>query len=141
MALIAVLIQLNKQNEPRVIAYASKSLSDTEKRYCQTEKEAFALVCSVERFYFYVYDRVFGLITDHKALETIFSTKSKPYARIERWVLRMQSYKYKVIYKAGKNNIADPLSRLVITDEPEASFHYGTEDYVNHIVWWPKMDA
>ncbi|XP_055306981.1 uncharacterized protein K02A2.6-like [Sitodiplosis mosellana] len=46
----------------------------------------------------------------------------------------MLSYKYKVIFKPGKNNIADPLSRLVVTDEPETSFDYGTEEYVNHIV-------
>lgn len=134
VALGAVLIQFNRLEVPRVIAYASKSLSETEKRYCQTEKEALALVWSVERFHFYLFGRTFELITDHKALETIFSTKSKPCARIERWVLRMQSYLYKVIYKPGKNNIADPLSRLVVTDNPEPCFDYATEKYVNHIV-------
>lgn len=37
----AVLIQFNGKG-PRVIAYGNKSLSDCEKRYCQTEKEALA---------------------------------------------------------------------------------------------------
>lgn len=129
----AVLIQIN-DNGPRVISYASKSLSETEKRYCQTEKEALALVWSVERFHFYLYGRSFELITDHKALEVIFSPKSKPCARIERWVLRLQSYKFKVIYKPGKNNIADPLSRLVITENPQHCFDHQTEEYVNQIV-------
>lgn len=129
----AVLIQINDKG-PRVIAYANKSLSDTEKRYCQTEKEALALVWSVERFHFYLFGRWFDLITDHKALEVIFSPNSKPCARIERWVLRMQSYKFKVIYRPGKNNIADPLSRLVTTEKPQpVNFDIGTERYVNHI--------
>ena len=35
---------------------------------------------------------------------------SKPSARIERWVLRLQGYK--VIYRPGKTNSADALSRL-----------------------------
>lgn len=39
----AVLIQINDSG-PRVISYASKSLSDVEKRYAQTEKEALTLV-------------------------------------------------------------------------------------------------
>lgn len=81
-----------------------------------------------------MYGRTFELVTDHKALETIFSTKSKPCARIERWVLRMQSYLYKVVFKPGKTNIADPLSRLVVADEPEPCFDYNTEKYVNHVV-------
>lgn len=128
----AVLVQFN-DNVPRVISYASKSLSDTEKRYCQTEKEALALVWSVERFHFYLFGRIFELVTDHKALEVIFAPTSKPCARIERWVLRLQSYRFKVIYKPGKNNIADPLSRLVITDEAQPCFDGGTEHYVNYI--------
>lgn len=93
----AVLIQINDKG-PRIISYASKSLSDVEKRYAQTEKEALALVWAVERFHFYLFGREFKLITDHKPLEVIFGPKSKPCARIERWVLRLQSYKYKVVY-------------------------------------------
>ncbi|KAJ6648539.1 Retrovirus-related Pol polyprotein [Pseudolycoriella hygida] len=129
----AVLIQLNDKG-PRVISYASKSLSDTEKRYCQTEKEALALVWSVERFHFYLYGRNFELITDHKPLEVIFAPVSKPCARIERWVLRLQSYRFKVIYKPGKNNIADPLSRLVVTDGPQPCFDIGTKQHIYSIV-------
>ncbi|XP_073835818.1 uncharacterized protein [Musca autumnalis] len=109
----AVLIQFNESG-PRIISYASRSLSAIEKRYAQTEKEALALVWAVERFHYYVYGKLFELVTDHKPLETIFAPRSKPCARIERWVLRLQSYRYKVIYRPGKSNIADPLSRLAV---------------------------
>lgn len=111
----AVLVQFGDTRDgpdPRIICYANKSLSTTEKRYCQTEKEALALVWAVERFSVYLLGRKFELETDHKPLEAIFSPTSRPCARIERWVLRLQSFTFKVIYRKGANNIADPFSRL-----------------------------
>ncbi|GAA6090012.1 uncharacterized protein K02A2.6-like, partial [Tachysurus ichikawai] len=71
------------------------------------------------------------MITDHKALELIFNNpKSKPPARIERWALRLQPYKYKVVNKAGKTNPADYMSRhpqklhkSTITDDVDTEIH------------------
>lgn len=85
----AVLVQIDRKG-PRVIAFGNKSLTDCEKRYCQTEKEALALVWAVEHFKIYLFGKEFELISDHKPLEIIFGPKSKPCARIERWVLRPQ---------------------------------------------------
>lgn len=62
-----------------------------ELNYAHTEKEALALVWAVERFHHFVFGRCFELVTDHKALETLFGAKSKPCARIERWVIRLMS--------------------------------------------------
>ena len=109
----AVLTQTQKDGQ-RVIGYASRSLSETERKYSQTKKEALVLVCACENFhtYRYVYGISFELITDHKPLEVIYGPKSKR-ARIERWVLQMQPYKFKVKCAQGLQNIADSLSRLV----------------------------
>lgn len=133
----AVLIQLNDRG-PRIISYASKSLTNAEKRYAQTKKEALALVWAVERFHFYLYGRAFELITDHKPLETIFGTRSKPCARIERWAMRLQAYKEKVIYRPGKSNIADPLSRLAVISSADRK---SSDDYAEHYVQWVVMNA
>ena len=116
----AVLTQVQK-GKSRVIHYASRSLSDVERRYSQTEKEALACVWACERFHLYVYGIEFILETDHKPLEFIYSKRSKPSARIERWVLRLQSYRFKIQYKPGTQNIADSLSRLGGKEEASAS--------------------
>ena len=116
----AILIQ-EQQGRKRVISYASKGLSAVERRYSQTEKEALAVVWACERFHVYLYGIEFELYTDHKPLETIYSSRSKPCARIERWILRLQPYKFQVKYLPGKQNIADPLSRLLQANEQAES--------------------
>lgn len=107
----AVLIQF-RGNLPRVISYASKSLSVTEKKYPPIEKEALGIVWAVERFRVYLLGITFELETDHRPLETLFSTTSRPTARIERWLLRIQAFRFKVVYRKGSANLADCLSRL-----------------------------
>lgn len=118
VALGAVLVQL-KDEKVFVIGYASKSLTETEMRYCQTELEALTLVWAVEKFHFYLFGTTFQLETDHKPLEVIFFAESRPCPRIERWVLHLQPYRYEVAYRQGKFNVADPLSRLVVHDFAE----------------------
>ncbi|XP_049886595.1 uncharacterized protein K02A2.6-like [Pectinophora gossypiella] len=117
-------------NGSRVIAYGHKTLTECERKYCQTEKEALALVWAVEHFHIFLYGKKFELVTDHKPLEIIFGPKSKPCARIERWMLRLQSYKFQVIYRPGKSNIADPFSRLCKTPTVLPI----TEDFIYQIV-------
>ncbi|KAK7104470.1 hypothetical protein V1264_019182 [Littorina saxatilis] len=129
VALGAVLIQ-HQNGEDRVISYASRSLSDVERRYSQTEKEALGLVWACEKFHQYVYGVKFELITDHRPLEFIYSKRSKPSARIERWVLRLQSYNFTVKYRPGKTNIADPLSRLVDKEKRPTDTVADLEDYI-----------
>ena len=46
----AILTQVSPTNERHVIAYASRSLTDRESRYSQTEREALAAVWGVEHF-------------------------------------------------------------------------------------------
>lgn len=62
----------------------------------------------------------------------IFGPDSKPYARIERWVLRLQSYNFKLIYSPGKKNIADSLSRLCLVQKSPEPFD--DDNYLNLVV-------
>lgn len=130
-ALGAVLVQKNARGEYRVISFASKSLTDMERRYCQTEKEALALVWSVEKFQMYLLGKQFDLLTDCKALTYLFTPRSKPCARMERWILRLQGFQYMVKHIPGEQNIADVLSRLsTLHAEP---FDIAEELFVNEV--------
>lgn len=115
----AILIQTQGASE-RIVSYGHRSLSAVERKYSQTEKEALALVWACEHFMLYLLGTEFELVTDHKPLDFIFnSASSKPTPRIERWALRLQSFRYKVVHKPGKCNLADPLSRLSISTNAE----------------------
>ena len=113
-----------------------RSLSDVEWRYSQTEKRALALVWTCERFNLYLNGLPeFHLVTDHQALKTIFGSGSKPSARIKHWVLRLQSFNYRVCFVSSRNNIADALSRL--TKIPASQGYIQDEEYVREVTLLP----
>lgn len=110
----AVLMQQTAPGKPpEIIAFASHSLTTAEQNYSQIEKEALGLVWGCEKFKMYLLGRRFDLLTDHKPLEMLFSPRSKPNARLERWIMRLQCFDYSVHHVSGNANIADPFSRLL----------------------------
>ena len=105
------------QQDTKVIAYASRSLTDTESRYSQIERESLAIVYGVEHFHIYLYGHGFTLITDHKPLELIYrNPKSRPSAR--RWCLRLQDYTFQVKYRPGPARTMVPtVTRLYLSSK------------------------
>ena len=71
----AVLSHRMPDGVERPIGFVSRTLSDTEKKYSQIEKEGLACMFSVTRFHTYVYGRHFTLVTDHKPLQSLFNGK------------------------------------------------------------------
>lgn len=106
------------------VCYASKSLNKTEQAYAQIEKELFACVFACEKFYTYIYGRSdITIETDHKPLISIIN---KPIVnappRLQRMLMRLQPYSFKLVYKPGKYlHIADALSRAVALSESSSS--------------------
>lgn len=122
----AVLLQ-DRAGKKRVICFISKGLSPAEKAYAQNEREALALVWATERLETYLRGLEFKLVTDHEPLKVIFGTKRKQCSRIERWAIRLQSFRYRIVHVSGKANIADPLSRLPKFKECQTYDTYGEE--------------
>ena len=97
--------------DDRAIAFASRSLSDAESRYSQTERETLGVVWACEHFNQCLQgDQLFTIITDHEPLLCIWK-KSRPLLRIERSSLRLKTYNYVMKYRSRSKNPTDYMSR------------------------------
>lgn len=131
----AILSQISPNGQSDVVAYASRSLTDPENRYSQTEREALGVIWGIEHFHLYLYGSAFTVVTDHKPLESIFNNPNcKPTTRLERLCLRLQPYKVKVVYRPGKDNPADYMSRHPDPNHSNPSHHTSRIDaYVKFV--------
>ena len=67
-----VLSQTGSNGVERPVAFYSRSLNETEKRYSQIDREALNIIVGVKKFHYYLYGRPFIIETDHKLLLGIF---------------------------------------------------------------------
>ncbi len=92
-----------------------RSMSETERRYAQIEKEAMAVTWACEKFSDYLLGRDFLIETDHKPLVPLLNTKQLDCLppRILRFRLRLARYRYKVSHVPGTDlYTVDTLSRV-----------------------------
>ena len=120
----AVISHVMDDGEEHPIAFASRTLTKSERNYSQIEKEALAIIFGVRKFHKYLYGRLFHLYTDHKPLVIILGPKTAvptlAAARMQRWAVILQAYSYQVEYRPSKEHgNADALSRLPCNAPPE----------------------
>lgn len=101
----------------KAIAYASRTLNESELNYSTIEKELLAIVWATKYFRPYLFGRKFVIISDHKPLQWLMNVK-EPNSRLTRWRLKLSEYNYTITYKQGKYNTnADALSRVEIHND------------------------
>ncbi len=109
----AVLLQYDDEGLPRTVGYFSKKLKPVEVRYSTTDRKALAIVLACRQFNRYLRGTKFIIRTDHQPITTVFRQRTKS-PRMNRWMLEMMDYRFKVEYKIGRNNVvADQVSRPV----------------------------
>ena len=111
-----VLLQKNNQLWQPVM-YASRTMTSTECRYAQVEKEALASTWACEKFANYVLGKKFIIETDHKPLVPLLGNKSLHSLppRILCFRLRLTRFEYEIVHVPGKSLVmADTLSRAPI---------------------------
>ena len=107
----AVLTQ-NIEGTERVIAFASRVLSDPEKKYTVTEQECLAVVWAIQKFRPYLEGYKFTVVTDHSSLRWLHNLKN-PTGRLARWALELLEYDYVVEHRKGAlHHVPDALSRM-----------------------------
>jgi len=95
----------------RVIAYASKGLTEAQRRFHPMEGECYALIWGVMHFRQYLHMKHFILRTDHKPLEWL-ATISYAHGKKGRWVGMLQDFGFKIVHRPGlKHTNVDALSR------------------------------
>lgn len=120
VALGAVLSQLTNGSD-LPIAYASRTLNDTERRLATIEKELLAILFALKNFRPYLYGRRFTLYTDHRPLQWIFGLKDCS-SKLFRWRLKLSEYDFTIKYKPGSaNHVADALSRIELNNNETSS--------------------
>ena len=117
----AVLSHIDVNGVDRPIEFISRTLSPTERRYSQIDREALSIVWSVKRFHKYVYARPFELLTDHEPLQHIYNPdKGIPEmgsSRVLRWAVILSAYQFTVKYRSTKKHgNADVLSRFPLPE-------------------------
>lgn len=108
----AILSQVQDDGGEAVIAYASRSLSRQEQRYCVTRRELLAVVEFIHHFRHYLLGVHFTLRTDHGSLVWIQNFK-EPEGQLARWLERLQEYTFTVVHRPGnQHKNVDALSRV-----------------------------
>ena len=94
----AMLSHVMHNGTERPIAFASRTLPNTEKKYAQIDKEPLSVIWGVKKFHMYLFGRSFTLYTAHQPLTSIFHPrKSIPVvtaARLQRYALFLAGYDY-----------------------------------------------
>ena len=117
----AVIRQRQKDGTLKAVAYASRSMTKTECRYAQIEKEALATTWALEHWSDLLIGLKFHMETDHKSLVPLFSTKliNELPVRIQRFRMRLLRFDFTLSHVPGKSRMtADTLSRAPLDKGP-----------------------
>ena len=113
----AVLSKVSDCGSEHVIAYASRSLTRPEQRYCVTRKELLAVVEFVHHFRQYLLGREFTLRIDHGSLVWIRNFK-EPEGQLARWLERLQEYNFTVVHRQGLRHCPENTVMVGVVSNP-----------------------
>ncbi len=108
----ACLYQIENEQQ-RLIAYQSRKLLRSEKRYEVHNKELLVIVKALQDWRPYLADteKPIQIYTDHKNLRNFATTKQLNWQQV-CWVKQLTNYKFQIHYKkSNENDEADALSR------------------------------
>lgn len=144
----AVLVQLDENGQERPIAYMSRKLNTAQRNYSVTERECLAAVEAVKRFRCYLEMQDFEIVTDHASLLWLMKQPDLS-GRLARWVLKLQTFKFNISHRKGKDHVVpDALSRVnsdeiasIELNEPEIDLNSACFDDTDYQALRSKIQA
>ena len=116
----AVLSQRLMDQKLHPVAFASRTLSPSEKNCSVTELETLAVVWAMKHFHAYLYGHNLQVVTDHSAVKALLGSPSAS-GKHARWWLQVFGSgvrNVEILYRPGKENArADALSRNPVRGE------------------------
>ena len=108
---IGAVLSQRIDGQEKVVAYASRALTKSERKYCVTRKELLAVVHFVKYFRHYLYGKRFTVRTDHGSLRWLLNFKN-PEGQLARWIEVLSTYDMEIQHRPGaQHKNADALSR------------------------------
>ena len=100
-----------QDNVEGVIAYCSRGLRPSQRKYCTTKREMLAAVSMCIQFRSYLRGAKFTLRTDHKSLVWLHCFKDTE-GMMAHWLHTLQQFQFSIVHRAGRDHgNADGLSR------------------------------
>ncbi len=125
---VAAILSQNIDGRERVIMYASKALSETEKKYQIYEQECLAVVWAAELFRKYIRNHKTLVLTDCAALQWL-KTRTEG-SRLMRWIMRLQEFDLEIRHRKGKDSAnVDVLTREL----KEGELPYRDDEQAEHL--------
>ena len=97
-----VLSQIQNDQE-RVVAYCSRALRPSQRRYCTTKREMLAAVAMCIQFRSYLRGARFTIRTDHKSLVWLHRFKDTE-GMMSRWLHTLQQCQFSIVHRPGKDH-------------------------------------
>jgi len=109
---LGAVLQQEQDGQLRVIGYASRALTNAERRYCITRKELLGVVYSLKKYRQHLLGRPIVVRTDHAALTFLMKTP-EPVGQQGRWLDLLSEYDIEIRHRPGRvhSNSDDALSR------------------------------
>ncbi|GFV43485.1 retrovirus-related Pol polyprotein from transposon opus [Trichonephila clavipes] len=94
------LTQQDTEGIYRPIAFASRKFNATQKNWESIEKEAWAVLYGLNKFYKWIYGAKVEIISDHNPLKYLNQTTPKS-PKLTRWALALQRWNHSITHRPG----------------------------------------
>ncbi|EGT33479.1 hypothetical protein CAEBREN_32143, partial [Caenorhabditis brenneri] len=113
IAVGALLLQVGEDGELHPIAYDSRKLTVTERKYPPIETEALGLAFAVTAFRTYILGSQVTAIVDHRPLTSLMHRRDL-IGRLAKYQIILQELNLNIVYRPGRlNSVCDALSRYI----------------------------